>query len=80
MSDMPSFEINGIPLVRVQWLRDAQYAICRECGQTFPNVPAPWKLSSSKWLHENGTGHRVDYYAFSVDWLSSHKADLANTE
>lgn len=41
-------------------LRNAQFVYCPDCRSVF-GINVPWKLSSTKFLHERGTGHKPYY-------------------
>ncbi len=49
---------------KVKRLKDAQFAVCRDCGQTHDALDPYWGVAQYRWMHERGTGHRVDYYRF----------------
>lgn len=41
---------------------DALGAICLDCSAEFnevTNMNAPWRWNKSKWLHEDGSGHKM---------------------
>lgn len=46
-------------------VKDAQGAQC-ECGayfDYFTNQAVPWSWRQSQWMHERGTGHRMELLA-----------------
>lgn len=46
-------------------VKDADGAACRECETWFDdctNQTVTWSWKSSKWMHERGTGHKMDLY------------------
>lgn len=52
----------SVRVERVKLVRDAIGAMCEDCdmfwGDLWPQ-PVPWTWRNSKWMHENGTGHKV---------------------
>jgi hypothetical protein len=53
----------------VKRVKDADGAACRECETWFDrNTDAnlPWSWRNSKWMHERGTGHRMELYRVVV--------------
>ncbi len=49
----------------VSRVKDAAGAVCRECDAIFTIADSvPWGWRKSQHLHERGTGHRMDMFAF----------------
>lgn len=48
---------------RVRLVRDAQAAWCDECEEVLHSPY--WGPSTSRWMHERGTGHRVVFLALA---------------
>lgn len=49
----------------VKRVRDADGAACKDCESWFDrysNLNLPWTWKRSKWMHERGTGHRMELY------------------
>ena len=50
---------------RVNRVKDADGAVCRDCGETFGrfwDLNMPWSWRKSQWLHQRGTGHKMDLF------------------
>lgn len=57
-------ELVGVEVVRVSRVRDADGALCLECGVRFDATTSPyWPWRKSQLLHEQETGHRTALYA-----------------
>jgi len=43
--------------------RDAQYVMCDNCELVRSTCDSvPWTIRNTKWMHEDGTGHKMRYY------------------
>lgn len=47
----------------VRRVKDADGAACRDCDTVFTVQTSPyWPWRKSQWLHETGSGHRMDMF------------------
>jgi hypothetical protein len=68
-----------LPLKRTRKITEAHYGYCRECGH-FLGCQY-WDLSKTRWMHERGTGHKLELYVVcerdeathfgNTDWLDN---------
>lgn len=70
--------LGGRPLLVpiVKRVKDADGAVCRECDAIFTVCDsAPWGWRKSQYLHEDGTKHTMDMFAFpkEVPWAGQSR-------
>lgn len=54
----------------VRRVKDADGAKCRDCSAVYTDVTeqtVPWTWRQSQRMHESGTGHRMDLFAWVWD-------------
>lgn len=51
-------------MTEVKRKRDAELVYCEQCGMSETTLSNPyWSINKTAWMHKDGTGHKVRFYA-----------------